>query len=498
MCDFFGWIAETKRVMMDELVHHRMGARRPLIPLALVTAAAAALRFGFLDQQSFWFDEAVTVNLVHKSLFGMFRALPGSESTPPLYYLLAWAWSRIFGTGEVGLRSLSAVLGTATVPVAFFLGRVFASYRAGLFAALLVACSPLLIWYSQEARCYALLVLLSSLSVLAFEHARRRPGRMELTRWAVVAALALATHYFAVFLVAAEAVWLLVEHARRRAVLVAVAAVAGAGAALLPLALHQENTNQTWWITAAPLSSRVRQTVTQFVSGAYSPPHHGATLIAVGTVLVAALLWSHLADRDRRRAGVPFLLGVVTILAPLALAPTRFDKFFYRNVVASWPLLAVGLAIVLASTKVARAGAMLLAAACLIALGSLAIVLHRPALQRDDWRSATRALSSIPGPLVVVTSPSFERLPIELYRPAIRRLPSTGTSVRELVFLGFARLPLEFHPPAGFTRVDERRIQHIALVRYRAAMPIQVTPGAIAARSRFDQSGVLLDSRPRG
>ena len=483
---------------MDERAHQWIRARRQLLPVAVVTAVAAALRFGFLGQQSFWFDEAVTVHLVRKSLFDMFAALPGSESTPPLYYLLAWGWSRIFGTGEVGLRALSAVLGTATVPIAFALGRVFASHRAGLFAAVLVACSPLLVWYSDEARCYALLVFLSALSVLAFEHARRRPRRGELTRWAVVATLALATHYFAVLLVAAEAIWLLVELAARRAVVVGVGAVAVAGAALLPLALHQESTNQTWWITAAPLSSRVREAVTQFVTGAYAPRHHGAPLIAGATVVVVVLLWSRLEGRDRLRAALPIILGAVTILAPLALAPTRFDKFFYRNVVGSWPLLAVGLAIVLASAAVARAGVALLALACLIELGSLAMILLRPALQRDDWRSATRALSSNGGPLVVLTNPSFERLPIELYLPEVRALPLVGVRTRELVFLGFARLPLDFDPPAGFTQVDERRIQHIALVRYRAATPVIVTPGAIAAHSRFSESDVLVDPPPSG
>jgi mannosyltransferase len=483
---------------MKDAAHQRLWARRPLLQLAVITAVGGALRFAFLNQQSFWFDEAVTVHLVHKSLVGMFDSLPGSESTPPLYYLLAWVWSRMFGTGEAGLRSLSAVLGTATVPVAFFLGRLFASHRAGLFAASLVACSPLLIWYSQEARCYALLVLLGALSVLAFEHARRWPRRAELTRWAVVASLALATHYFAVFLVAAEAVWLIIEHARRRTVLVAVGAVAAAGAALLPLALHQEGTNQTWWITVAPLSSRVRQTVTQFATGAYSPPHHGATLVAAATFLVVGLLWWRLSHRDRRGAGIPLLLGVVTILLPLALAPTRFDKFFYRNVVASWPLLAVGLAIVLASTRVGRAGVALLTLACLIELGALAVVLSRPALQRDDWRSATRALSSIPRPVAVVTDPSFERLPMEVYRPTVRPLPAVGMRVRELVFLGFARLPLDFDPPAGFARVDERKIQHISFVRYRAAEPVKVTPGALAAHGRFSERGALVDPRPAG
>jgi mannosyltransferase len=465
--------------------------RRQLLTLAIITAFAGALRFAFLAQQSFWFDEAVTVHLVGKSFFGMLDALPSTESTPPLYYMFAWFWSTIFGTGEVGLRALSAALGTATVPVAYVLGRIYASHRAGVFAALLVACSPLLIWYSQEARSYALLTFLTSLSVLAFELARRSPRRRELTWWAVVASLALATHYFAVFVVAAEATWLLAEHARRRAVLGAVGAVAAASLALLPLAFHQESTNQTWWITAAPLSSRVRQTVTEFVTGAYSPPHHGASLIAAATaVVLAALMW-RLPTRERRGAAVVLSLGTVTLLASLALAPTRFDKFFYRNLIGSWPLLAVGIGIVLASVATRRTGVALLAVACLIELGAFALIVGRPALQRDDWRTATETLSSEAGPLVIVTNPSFERLAIELYRPNVRRLPASGVKSREIVFLGFSRLPLDLVPPAGFVRVAERRIQHIAFARYRAKKPVVVTPRALAARSSFVESGVL-------
>jgi 4-amino-4-deoxy-L-arabinose transferase-like glycosyltransferase len=453
----------------------------------VITAFAGALRFAFLDQQSFWFDEAVTVHLVRKSLGGMLGALPGSESTPPLYYVLVWFWSRVFGTGEVGLRALSALFGTATVPVAYALGRVFASHRAGVFAALLVTCSPFLIWYSQEARSYALLTFLVSLSVLAFELARRRPAGPELAGWAVVAALALATHYFAVFVVVAEAIWLLAEHARRRAVLVAVGAVAAAGAALLPLALHQEGTNQTWWITTARLSSRVRQTVTQFVSGAYTPPHRGAYLLAAATIVVLAAAMWRLGKRERRAAGVVFFFGAVTIVASLALAPTRLDKFFYRNLIGSWPLFAVGLATVLASLAARRSAIALVAVACLIELGALAIILHRPALQRDDWRTATQALVPTAGPLVIVTNPSFERLPIELYRPNVRSLPSPGVRSRELVFLGFSRLPLDLVPPAGFAAVEERRIQHIAFVRYRAPRPVMVRPHEIATRSSFTE-----------
>ena len=122
------------------------------------------LRFATLDVQSFWHDEVFTVRLMHKSFFGMLAGIRRTESTPPLYYVLAWLWTRVFGTGEVGLRSLSAVFGVATVPAAFAAGRELVSRRAGIVAAALAAASPYLVWYSQEGRSYALYALLATLS----------------------------------------------------------------------------------------------------------------------------------------------------------------------------------------------------------------------------------------------------------------------------------------------------------------------------------------------
>jgi mannosyltransferase len=465
--------------------------RTPL-PLVVITAFGGALRFGWLDHQSYWFDDAVTVQLVHKSLAGMLEAIPSTESTPPLYYVLAWGWSRIFGTDEVGLRALSAVLGTATIPIAYAVGRFFVSRRTGLFAAALVACSPLLVWYSQEARSYALLAFLSVLSVLAFGHAVYRPTARSLSGWAAVSCLALATHYFAVFLVGTEALWLLLAHRRQLAVWAAVTVPAIAGAAIMPLALDQQNTGQTWWIGARPLPDRIGDALTQFVTGAYVPPHHAAAILAVVAVTVVAGGLAWLVD-DRERAGtvVVTLLGGIAVLAPLALAQTRFDKFFYRNVIGGWPLLAIGLAAVLASRRARRFGPVLLAAACAVEIGALAAVVHRPALERDDWRSATRRLGRGDTPLAIVTDPSYQRAVIEVYRPEVHAMPRAGVSVREIAFLGFARLPLAFRPPMGFKFLEERRIQHIALVRYQATSPHIVRPARLAAGGGFSASGVL-------
>ena len=91
--------------------------------------------------------------------------------------------------------------GIAVVPVAFLIGAELSGRRTGLAAAALVAANPMLVWYSQEARCYSLLVLLTSISLLFFLRARRTESGRDIAWWALASALALATHYFAVFAV---------------------------------------------------------------------------------------------------------------------------------------------------------------------------------------------------------------------------------------------------------------------------------------------------------
>ena len=85
-------------------------------PLAALLLLAAALRFSTLGLQSFWYDEAFTpVHVLHTSLGATLRSVVHTENTPPLWYVLIWAWSRVFGTGAVSLRLPSAMFGVATV-----------------------------------------------------------------------------------------------------------------------------------------------------------------------------------------------------------------------------------------------------------------------------------------------------------------------------------------------------------------------------------------------
>ena len=78
-----------------------------------LTVLAAVLRFYRLGHQGFWFDEANTALLVHFSPGKMLGLIPQTESTPPLYYCVAWVWARVFGYSEAPLRSLSALCGVS-------------------------------------------------------------------------------------------------------------------------------------------------------------------------------------------------------------------------------------------------------------------------------------------------------------------------------------------------------------------------------------------------
>src|SRR5205085_8095920 len=107
--------------------------------LVALTIAGAVIRFATIDVQSYWFDEALTAKLLSMPLGDMVSSLPDTELTPPLYYLLAWPWAHVFGTQEAALRTLSALIGIAVVPVAYLAGRELMTRTAGLVAAALVA-----------------------------------------------------------------------------------------------------------------------------------------------------------------------------------------------------------------------------------------------------------------------------------------------------------------------------------------------------------------------
>jgi mannosyltransferase len=448
----------------------RSRAARPLHLLLGLIALAAALRLWRIGHQSYWLDEAFTARIARRDFGGMLDGVRHTESTPPLYYVLAWVWERVFGWHEAGLRSLSALFGVATVPAAFLAARESFGERAGLVAAALFAVNPYFVWYSQEARAYALLVLLCTVSLVFFL-------RGALWRWAAVSALALLTHYFAALLVVPAAAWLLWRHRTRAAALAGAVPVLVA-AALLPLAIAQRNAGHTLFISDISFGTRLVSLPKKVATGELGTPTP-----VLGLVIGAALLAGALLSLRRGGALLLGLAGANLVLA-LVLKLAGLDYFFPRNLIEAFVPLLLAVAVGLAALRLGP-----LVAGGLVAAGiALAIQVGvNPAVERDDWRGAARALR--PGTAVVV-SPEVGKTPLRLYASRLRRMPLTGARVTEVDLVANARPPRFATPPApaGFRLVATRTTDSYELVRYTAVAPRLVGPNLL--------DGLRLD-RPR-
>lgn len=420
-------------------------AQPALLGVGALTILAALLRFTRLGHQGFWFDEGNTALLVHLSPGKMLGLIPQTESTPPLYYSAAWVWARVFGFGEVGLRSLSALAGVAVVPAAYAAGCRLLGARVGLLAAALAACNPLLIWYSQEARSYSLLVLLSTLSLAAFARARLEPSARNLGAWVLACALALATHYYALLAVAPQAIWLLAEHRRHRGTLVALGAVAMCGLALVPLALSQNATGHASWIAPIPLDPRLGQIEPQFLIGLGAPAYGVLEPLAAAMALVGlALVLLRSETRQRTTALWVGALGLGGLAINLLLVAVGIDDLITRNVLAVWPALALVLA---AGFGARRAGLVGVAAAVVLCATGVAAaigVTSDRSLQRPDWRVVAHALGPTPVPgsagRVILLQHYRDLLPLSLYVPGLRFWPhhDSAETVQELDVVAIA------------------------------------------------------------
>jgi mannosyltransferase len=458
------------------------------LPWALIglLALAALLRFVTLDQQSLWFDEAFTpTHVLHSGLGATLRSMSHTENTPPLFYVLEWGWSRIFDTGAISLRAPSALAGVATVWVAWGIGAALGSRRTAVIAAALVAVNPLFVWYSQEARAYALFALFGGLSFLFFVRARREPGsQRELVGWAISCALALLTHYFAAFLIVPEALGLLILGPPQRARLLAVGAVGVVALALVPLALSQGG-HGSQWIGRWALSSRLVAIPQYYALGTSGAPlGHSILLLAWVPVLAALALLPSLGREARAAALVALAIGAAAILAPLVLALGGADYLAPRNLIAAWIPLTAALAVVLGAGSPRVAATALAGIICLIGLGVLGDVIARPRLQRGDWRAlASRIGPDLDGRAIV--TPELGSAPLEYYRPGLVRIgPRVPLTLTEIDLVGYSPLVRgASRPPVpGFRLVGRVNASGLLVFRFRSATPVGATERQLLAR----------------
>ncbi len=430
----------------------------------LILVVALVLRLGLLDREGLWVDEvfslavatghsieqdprvsrpelgdfvepgpAVPPTELRRYLrhdrppagpFRVVRATFISDTSPPLYYVLLWAWTLILGTSDAALRLFSVAWSLATLPVLRSLGRQMEGEQIGGERAALAACAffavvPVGLEAGIEGRMYALTIFLCTLLAWASVALARRGWRPGLAvLWSATAAAGMLTHYFFIFVWAACALWLLLAPGRldRRAV-----PALSALAALLvaPWYLRMPEILGHWrvakgWLDGLPSLQRFLVSPVNLAASLFSLPDSWRATLANRTALavlleLALLLAAFLLPR---RGGwssraLPALWLAASCCGPLVfdLACRSKTDLILRY---AWPALpAAALLAGEAATRLAARPRQLAAAALLViwlpAYHRLALPVPR---HGDSFRETGELLRrwARPGDVVIVHS----------------------------------------------------------------------------------------------
>jgi 4-amino-4-deoxy-L-arabinose transferase-like glycosyltransferase len=160
------------------------------------------LRFYHLGFNSLWLDEASTYTFASMSLSGIWQATAGGEFNPPLFYWMEHVMLAL-GNNEVILRFIPALAGGLSIPLVYLVGKEFVDRNVGIIAAAACAFSPFLIYYSQEARAYAVMLFFVLLAMIFFLQALKTDSIRDWVLFGVLSALAFWCHFYALVIIGA-------------------------------------------------------------------------------------------------------------------------------------------------------------------------------------------------------------------------------------------------------------------------------------------------------
>lgn len=311
----------------------------------------------FVTVSHLWLDESVSVNIASLPLGGITDALR-RDGHPPLYYWLLHAWMSVFGDGDIAVRSLSGILSVATLPLIWAIGHRLAGRKAAASALVVAALSPYAVRYGTEARMYALVMFLVAAGYLLYQRVLERPRLREAVLLGLVTGALLWTHYWALYLLVATGLALVVRWWRapsgRRVVATVMAGlVVGAVVFLpwVPVLLDQaEHTGTPWGAPPKP-TSIASLTLQDLGGGNFAEAQlYGITMVIL--LLIAALAHStseggstvELAGRLHPRLRDEVTVGVATLMVGAAAGYATGGAYAsrYASVVVPLILAAVG------------------------------------------------------------------------------------------------------------------------------------------------------------
>jgi mannosyltransferase len=293
------------------------------VAITVVLLASLAVRFWTVSD--LWLDEALTVDIsrlpVHEIPSFLRR-----DGAPPLFYVLLHFWMGWFGTSDEAVRSLSGVIGVATLPFAYLAGKRIGGRTAGVAALLLVATSPFAIRYDTETRMYSLMVFLTVVGFLALDRSLRQPRPGNLIAVGLITGLLLYSHYWSLYLVGTMLLWLVWASWRgrpewrrgARASLIATAIGCLSFLPWVPIFLFQSAHTGTPWATPANFAAMV-SAVASFAGGS---TNQGRALALIFFALAGLGIFGAATDRRHieldirtRPKGRPLAIAVGGTLA---------------------------------------------------------------------------------------------------------------------------------------------------------------------------------------
>lgn len=414
--------------------------------VALLTGASLFLGFFDLTKRSLWLDEGytwITVIQPVKAIVAIAHQ-QGYHLLP--YYLLLHALISQFGDSAFVMRAPSVVAGAATVPLMYLLVSRLGGRLAGLFASVLFVVSEPLVFWQQNARDYAFVVLFSVGSCLAAVVAVQEERFWMWLVWVVVSGLGCYTHPEMLLLLPPQIVVILAwaRSWRTRWTLIG---FTGAGAlAALPI-LGEAAHSSVYQVT--PLVPPNYGSATEIATFLASAAGTSAPVTAVNhallgltfamVVLGVALLGADLVERGCTWENLGLGLSISWLVVPPILSwlasETGHPDFLDRYLILSLPATSAVMALVLARVRPRTVGVFGLAYLAIFRGGLVVQSYHWPL---DDYRAATRTVVSAARPHDCITFSSNEGRALYDYYSARMVRASHGRFLAPVQILPYA------------------------------------------------------------
>ncbi len=397
-----------------------------VVAAGMVCAIGFFLRTAWLPHESAWYDEICGWNHLDAPTLAVYLEAPETKPDDaiqfmkgaPVYFILQYYWARIAGLSVLAARLVPLVFGVAIVPLAMALACRLYTRRAALVTGWCCAFSQILIYYSQELRPYALVSFLALVSMYALIRAIEEGRVLWLFLHGAANGLMAFTHLFAVPLMAAQFLFLvLTRHRDRRRLALWVGGHAGLGAVLLAwvLTVDAESIGRTVTLYRRPSLHDIANVYLTYAGGRVSQLSpadflpQGINLDALLALFclgcVAWLGWTSLrreeaGNREATSHRVPpreaYLLLLLWLLAPVAFVtamsyawkPALNARYLAYCSLALYLLTGGGVAAI--RSGLARAG-MTLCLALLMGYQALAMA-QGPF--RPDYRTAAHIIST--------------------------------------------------------------------------------------------------------